>query len=680
LFRSARRSHVRLGRRATEECPEHQEALAYAREHDLKWAQALLEASLLERLGRSEDTLSMLRMAMRDMPATERGLLWQLEACALVRQNRFDEAIQACNRALADSNYDTPSHARITMATAYLEKGEYDLAQRELSKAMDDPNLESPGAALSNLGTVHHRKGEYEDAVRMYHRALEDPNYLTHGVTWNNLGIVYEVNGEYEEAAKAYQKALDDPDYDTPAKAWYNLGDLFVKTGEHELAIEALRKSLEDPELRGDAAASLSLSLAYYRVGHTEKASETLRQVLARGDVEPAIAHRAQLLDFLIRARVKENALSAEDQTKLQTTLKAGESSETEHRIIAKIDSAEHTAYEEYLLRGSSGRNNCLSVLRGWSSALTLLQGSKGLWPGGGYFVKWQDKGIVIDPGLDFLRNFHDAGYHGREIDVVLVSHNHSDHNSDLKSIDDLRYELYKRTQTREKGKVGRYVLVWDEDTMAALKFSVEAPAHQHHPIVFDIGRCEPCHEIKELRELPFSVEYFAVRHARDVPEAVGFKIHLIDEGKRSFTIGYTGDTEFFDQLPSRLAKCNLLMAHIRQPAVEELRDRKKTKKDHLGYRGLIRLIKECKPDHILVDEFWAGLSDLRIDLVKGIRERTGNKHILPAGIGLHVTLPEVEIECTECRSKVPFDDVRVSPPADRFGDLAYLCPRCMLG
>ena len=56
--------------------------------------------------------------------------------------------------------------------------------------------------------------------------------------------------------------------------------------------------------------------------------------------------------------------------------------------------------------RKSSKRDNVVSILRGWSSAVTLLEGTEQLWRGGGYFVKWAGKGIVIDPGFDFLRNF----------------------------------------------------------------------------------------------------------------------------------------------------------------------------------------------------------------------------------------------------------------------------------
>jgi hypothetical protein len=120
-------------------------------------------------------------------------------------------------------------------------------------------------------------------------------------------------------------------------------------------------------------------------------------------------------------------------------------------------------------------------------------------------------------------------------------------------------------------------------------------------------------------------------------------------------------------------------VAHISQPSTKELLNPTARKKNHLGYRGLIELVRKSKPKATLVSEFWAGLTDVRIDLVRAIRERTKNKAILPAGIGMHVHLPGLEVECTQCAKKVPFEKVRVAPPANRFGNLSYLCPSCML-
>jgi len=142
----------------------------------------------------------------------------------------------------------------------------------------------------------------------------------------------------------------------------------------------------------------------------------------------------------------------------------------------------------------------------------------------------------------------------------------------------------------------------------------------------------------------------------------------------------YTGDTTYFENLHKHLTGCDVLLAHISQPSIEELQDASKLKELHLGYRGTARLLQECKPKLALIGEFWAGLTDLRIPLTKGLRTRSGVEAVLPAGLAMHLRLPSLEIECTECAKPTPYSKVRITPPPDNFGSLAYLCPSCMIG
>jgi ribonuclease BN (tRNA processing enzyme) len=377
--------------------------------------------------------------------------------------------------------------------------------------------------------------------------------------------------------------------------------------------------------------------------------------------------------------------LSPDDRALIAKTPSAATPEQIEDDIVAAIREAGDTQYDKYLkawedLDPVKRRGDTLSILRGWSSAVTLLEGSERRWRGGGYFLMWRGHGVVIDPGFDFLRNFHDAGYHGRQISAVIVSHNHPDHNSDLKDIDDLRYEMWKRL--KEEGGPGSrpYVLVWDEDTNIATKFGFNAPQHRHLPVVMTSGFPQPFDLSKHASNAPIRVTPFKVKHSIDVPHAMGMVVELLDEtGKPVLRIGYTADTGYFPELQEHLSGCDVLIAHISQPSIEELRDATKGKDDHLGYRGTAKLLGECKPKLALIGEFWAGLADLRIPLVKGLRQRSGVEHILPAGLAMHLQLPSLEIECTGCHKPMPFTQVKVAPPADDFGSLAYLCQKCMI-
>ena len=161
----------------------------------------------------------------------------------------------------------------------------------------------------------------------------------------------------------------------------------------------------------------------------------------------------------------------------------------------------------------------------------------------------------------------------------------------------------------------------------------------------------------------------------------MGMVVELLDAAGNSVVrIGYTGDTKYFKDLHTHLQNCDILIAHISQPSIEELQDASKLKEAHLGYRGTARLLRECNPKLALIGEFWAGFSDLRISLVKGLRQRSGVEAVLPAGLAMHVRLPSLEIECTKCSKPTAFSGIRVAPPADGFGRLAYLCTSCMIG
>ena len=77
-------------------------------------------------------------------------------------------------------------------------------------------------------------------------------------------------------------------------------------------------------------------------------------------------------------------------------------------------------------------RQGELRIMRRWNSHTPALHSVLG----GGYFVRWGDKGTVIDPGCGFLRLFRtETRYHLGQIDMVIVTHDHLDHCHDLASM-----------------------------------------------------------------------------------------------------------------------------------------------------------------------------------------------------------------------------------------------------
>ncbi len=575
--------------------------------------------------------------------ARAQGWSWAeslLEASRLDRVKEGDKALTILN----ECEHAVPVPLRglfyFLHGSTWQSKGEHDKAIESYRAAIRDPKFDSPGRAYHNLGNVLSAKGESDEAIKAYHKAIEDPKFDSPGIAWNNLGNVLAEKGEYNEAIKAHLKAVASPEMEFHAWAWTNLAQTYLEAGKQKLAEEAFQSGLASADLLGSDHARARLGLR------------------------------------LLKAKMEPEALSPDDRAMTGKTAVSMSTDEIENGVIAAIQEAGDTQYDKYITKPNSERDDTLSILRGWSSAVTLLEGSERRWRGGGYFLKWRGYGIVIDPGFDFLRNFHDAGYHGREIHAVVVSHNHPDHNSDIKHIDDLRYELFKRLPDCPP-----YVLLWDQDTDRATKFGFEKPKHQHEPVLMPSGFPQAINLLDHPAKIPVRVTPFKVNHGSDVSHAMGMVIDLLDKkGKPAMQIGYTADTAYFEDLHKHLANCDILIAHISQPSIEELQDASKFKEVHLGYRGTARLLKECQPKLALVGEFWAGFTDLRISLIKGLRQRSGLQAVLPAGLAMHLRLPSLEIECTECKKLTPFSEIKVAPPTDHFGSLAYLCPGCMIG
>jgi tetratricopeptide (TPR) repeat protein/ribonuclease BN (tRNA processing enzyme) len=645
LFWLARKEHRHRGKKAATSDTDHQSALAFARVQGWSWAESLLEASRLEWVTESDKSLRLLAECESTVPGPWHGLFHFLRGATHQSKQDHDEAIKAYRKAIDDPKFDARGRAWFNLGNALADKGEYDEAINAYSKAIDDPKSSSPGNAWNNLGLVHSAKGEHDEAIKAYQKAIGDPKCESIGNAWNNLGNALADKGEHDEAIKAYQKAIGDPKYEYHARAWTNLAQAYVGAGKQKDAKEAFEKALASVDhLGGDHA-------------------------------------RARLGLLLLKAKMEPAALSPDDRAMSGKSAAGTITDEIECGVIAAIQAAGDTQYEKYITKPDSKRDDTLSILRGWSSAVTLLEGSERRWRGGGYFLKWRGYGIVIDPGFDFLRNFHDAGYHGREIHGVIVSHNHPDHNSDVKDIDDLRYELFKRLSKPTKLDCQPYVLLWDQDTDGATKFGFEKPKHQHEPVILPSGFPQAINLLDHPAKIPVRVTPFKVNHGSDVSHAMGMVVELLDKnGKSAVRIGYTADTAYFEDLHKHLAGCDILIAHISQPSIEELQDASKFKEVHLGYRGTARLLKECQPKLALIGEFWAGFTDLRISLVKGLRQRSGVQAVLPAGLAMHLRLPSLEIECTECKKPTPFPEIKVAPPTDNFGSLAYLCPGCMIG
>ena len=91
-----------------------------------------------------------------------------------------------------------------------------------------------------------------------------------------------------------------------------------------------------------------------------------------------------------------------------------------------------------------------LYLLRRWNSHAPSIEDVEG----GGYFFRWKNTGVVVDPGCGFLNQFRKKTTYGpQDIDLVAVTHDHLDHCQDFAALVALLREVNKRgLRKREAG------------------------------------------------------------------------------------------------------------------------------------------------------------------------------------------------------------------------------------
>ena len=616
------------------------------------------------------------------------GSAWYNMGIAYDNKGNCDEAIRCYQVAIDTPDYDTPGSAWNNMGIAYKNKGNHDEAIRCYQKALDTPNYDAPGYAWNNLGVAYGTKGDHDEAIRCYQVAIDTPDCYASGHAWNNKGVAYQNKRDYVEAIRCYQKALDTPDYDAPGRAWNNMGIAYRNKGDDDEAIRCYQRALDTPNYDTPGDAWNNMGISYERLGRLEEAISCLTSAVEQYEKssDPRAAYARKRLEAL---SVTPAERSGSDAAFLLESAppSSGDSGSLSpaDKMWAKIAETEQTAYQKYADQRGNEQDYVLAILKGWGSAVPIIQSAETGSRGGGYFLKWGGKGLVIDPGFDFLRNFHESGFHGREIAAVAITHNHTDHNQDLGLIEDLFYEMNKGSVPSGKD-AWHYTMIVDGDTFAANAHRLDhRMSYRNTPLQFrltdfEYNQHQP-HSLNEVAQLPFIVDYFKAQHSSDVPKAVGIKVVCLNEdGKPAFTLGYSSDTGFFDDLCTD--KClgrnlDVLVADVSQPDRAEKDEPDKLKESHLGLHGLIKLIEGCSPKMTIISEFWSGLSDVRLEMARELRHYFKCDSIFPGGLGLYIDPRNMTIRCSECRKYHPFRETVVVRSSDQYGPLGYVCSDC---
>lgn len=297
--------------------------------------------------------------------------------------------------------------------------------------------------------------------------------------------------------------------------------------------------------------------------------------------------------------------------------------------------------------------DNTLYILKRWNSTSPRyphrnLTGDPWESVGGGYFLVWQKKGIVIDPGYDFLKLFQNEGFGVRNIDLIIVTHAHDDHNQDLEPIFSLVHKLSRRC------KISHNIdLVASEAVQ--IKFSRLLTIMQPHVTTTVLRANDVLDSVSELgRKYNMEITSTPTFH-NEQPwmlnnTGFGITVSLTREKRALFKIGITGDTSLFDGIETRFNGVDLLIEHLGTDQGSE---------GHLCMNGCVELLRRIvlKPKMVVVSEFGEELRGHRVNICTQIetvvnRQVAGeiNIPVIAGDLRLRIKVPTLDILCTDTR------------------------------
>lgn len=328
--------------------------------------------------------------------------------------------------------------------------------------------------------------------------------------------------------------------------------------------------------------------------------------------------------------------------------------------------------------------SDSLFCLKGFSSSTPVFHSAvfSSQCSGGGFYINIHGIGIVIDPGVGFVNLMHNYGISINDVDIVIITHNHSDHCVDAPLLSSLNYDLNRYYSQNRK-----IFQVFNEPQLLPqhkIKWILDEDSKEMYKNIIKDCDCLSDYQNKEksIGDVEEKILLSAIKTAHDnTISSYGIKIRSKYEN-HDFSIGYTSDTRFLETLPSFFDSVNILIFNISDIYKDDIKYYQ-PKFSHLGYSGSLKLINKIrsKPQLAIASEFCCTNGDFRTRIISKLFEETKANGfdgvIIPGEIGLKIQLPSMSCQCTICKRMIPIDKIIVTDPSFDYGALQYICERC---
>ncbi len=348
-------------------------------------------------------------------------------------------------------------------------------------------------------------------------------------------------------------------------------------------------------------------------------------------------------------------------------------------------DSQFHYYYEhEKYVKTYRNIEDQFICLKGFSSSTPIVRSAtfESDCIGGGFYFRYHGIGIAVDPGIGFVSLMHKNNIFIDDIDIVIVTHDHIDHNCDVNSLSALVYdynknkskeiEFYKNFFKCNEWKEHKIQWYMDDSTISRTKALIDEK--YVHPLseIQEKG-------IKEEIAKGIWISVIETKHLKNIRDTYGLKICFTSENE-NYIWGYTSDTRYFDALSDFMSDCDIVLFNISDIYEKDIAGIK-PKSGHLGFDGSVKLLSSLTPGIAVATEFCCMNGDRRHEIVKALRDQLGSRKmtILPADPGLALSISGEQFRCTLCKGQSNIGTIKVARPGEEFGKIRYICPKCLI-
>jgi phosphoribosyl 1,2-cyclic phosphodiesterase len=239
----------------------------------------------------------------------------------------------------------------------------------------------------------------------------------------------------------------------------------------------------------------------------------------------------------------------------------------------------------------------------------------------GGFRIEDMDgKNIHVDPGPGALIRTYQFGLNPMKVNILLVSHAHTDHYTDA----EVMLEAMTKGMTRKKGTVigSRSVIEGYERWGPCI-----SKYHLSKPEVVVMGEGDH----KRFGKLDIT----ATKTLHGDPKAVGFKMEY-----DNFTICYTTDTEYFPELHTYHDGADVLIASVIRAGSERVRG-------HMSVDDFEALVREVKPKLAI-------MTHLGMKFIMEYPEREAQRVTQKTGIKVLAARDGMRIDLDDLKTKQP--------------------------